>query len=73
MVNWIKIENDHDDVNVIVSFSGKAEWETILALIEHAYVYSQELEKDLKGFRPSSIDQIYNDISNLGNIIYNDK
>ena len=37
MVNSIKVEKDHDDVNVIVSFSGRREWNTFLNVLHLIY------------------------------------
>jgi len=72
-MNWIKIEKDGDDFNIIASFSGRDEWETMRVIIEKAYVDKKEEEytHDMR-FRPHSLENIFNDICEMGDLIYHD-
>lgn len=69
MINYIKIQKDHDDYNIIVSFSGRDEWSTIQYLIESAYVDKNELAKEDRRFKPIAAEKMFKEICDIGDTI----
>lgn len=70
MINFVKVEKDYveNDVNVIVSFSGREEWLTVRRLIESVYILEHKYRE--RGVRTELLKKLYDDLNELKDEIF---